>query len=614
MSKNNKRLREAKQANQIQHWSVRKLSIGVVSVMLGTTIFVATGATNVHADQLTGTPQATAQTTDNPSTTSSAAQPVTAPKDDQSTTVFSNDIKQELHIENEPNANINMVQQGSANDKIYNVDDNKDYCGVPSKYSLETYVNSNSVVTVTYSGFQNSSFNGRPIKSAIYTFSDFKACNPNDPWGMALRVHNNINAGFDFYNMENAKVSMRLFYDDAQKDPVIFSDQQKGYLVVSSLNNYRDGGGRHTEFVKVMDNDVKPLTLAGSTISVQKKGNVDYLYSLNDNQYVKWIDQEQKVHQYDQNNPDDYYDWDTHKDGTYIGAALLEVTGPTPAIEFGLDPKGHPGYLWNWARVTTAIPVNVFSSKDESSQVKVQEIIHYVRKDGTKWVSVHDDYKTAPKEVPLSGYLAGDHIKWRGWKVSFNSVTNPKIDGYTTKTEKVPDVDIDVLLSGADTDQPTKAQMAKSFDSYNKEIKLDKDGVYVVEKTVVYTSVPVTPTQANKTIIPASPVIPDKPTKLVIPSKTDKPVTPVKTVEPLTPTTPNDPVQNVSVNITSGSSANSTKAVVQTIAVHNEKQVSQLPQTGNDSTKLGALIGLSFASFAGMLGLAGSDKQRKEDK
>ena len=51
VSKNNRYLKDVLQADKTQHWSLRKLGIGVTSVLLGTTFYLG-GNTVAHADQL----------------------------------------------------------------------------------------------------------------------------------------------------------------------------------------------------------------------------------------------------------------------------------------------------------------------------------------------------------------------------------------------------------------------------------------------------------------------------------------------------------------------------------------------------------------------------------
>lgn len=53
MGKNNVQLREVK-GTIIQHWGLRKLSVGVASVLLGTTAYLSlSNGTVVHADTIT---------------------------------------------------------------------------------------------------------------------------------------------------------------------------------------------------------------------------------------------------------------------------------------------------------------------------------------------------------------------------------------------------------------------------------------------------------------------------------------------------------------------------------------------------------------------------------
>ncbi|WP_295746438.1 GbpC/Spa domain-containing protein [uncultured Limosilactobacillus sp.] len=286
VSKSNARISLFKQSQRVQRWGIRKLGIGVVSVMLGIILLTAVHTDSVSAnsqlatsgehqpsDQTPAAP--TGQLAAHSSAQDSTSDPVAANNDSSTTSqdgskvgegtrVTSHDIHQTLVIHDEPDATVKI--SGSRVGQAP-VDDGNHY-GVPTKSECWTNVQPGSVIKVTYTGLKHSSYDNRPIKSVVYTFSNFEAW-PGSDRPMSLAVFNNVNAGFDIFYVKNVKVAIQLFYDDQQQQPVKFNDQSKGYLVFSSLNNYKDGNGQHIEQVKV--DEGKPLTIVGSKVNLQKR-------------------------------------------------------------------------------------------------------------------------------------------------------------------------------------------------------------------------------------------------------------------------------------------------------------------------------------------------------
>ncbi|MBC8743890.1 YSIRK-type signal peptide-containing protein [Lactobacillus sp. Marseille-P7033] len=74
---------------------------------------------------------------------------------------------------------------------------------------------------------------------------------------------------------------------------------------------------------------------------------------------------------------------------------------------------------------------------------------------------------------------------------------------------------------------------------------------------------------------------------------------------------------NTTLNASAANANSSQLSANNTAATNNngsQQAMKKLPQTGNDSSKLSALAGLSLASLAGIFSFAGRDKKRKADK
>lgn len=384
-------------------------------------------------------------------------------------------MKQNLEIQDELNGTDpekRIKLEGSDNvGKIFHKGD--DHYGVKTDFTLNTNVDKDSVIKVTYTDLEKSKFDGQDIHSATYTFSKFEPCYENQ--GMSLKVHDNINAGFDMYNVKNVKVDVQLFSDYDQKAPIQFSAAKPGYFVVSSLNNYKNehSSGSHVERVRVLNDSAKVLELAGSEVALHEDG---YIYADKDIENIDWYNaKDEKWTNAKKRNGD----WDRNAEGTYVGSALAEVNKSHLEIEFGMDASQNPEYLWNWARLVTVLPKNTFPVPDApedkpgnktKEEKKARIVVNYVGKDGQREIPFDNyQYNSDEQDVIERAYPKDGEFKTVE-VVNFDTVNSPEIKGYTTDTDAV-------TISG------TLDQLDKD-DTISVE---EKDGVYVITKTVYYT-------------------------------------------------------------------------------------------------------------------------------
>ncbi len=489
---------------QVQRFSLRKLGVGVVSVLLGTTFFTVLGANPVQADTQESVKTEQVESAKDESKTEETAEVKAqdvkttdeggkkdadqTEKDDKAaevkedkpveksqSEVFSEDLKQNLEIQDELNGTDpekRIKLEGSDNvGKIFHKGD--DHYGVKTDFTLNTNVDKDSVIKVTYTDLEKSKFDGQDIHSATYTFSKFEPCYENQ--GMSLKVHDNINAGFDMYNVKNVKVDVQLFSDYDQKAPIQFSAAKPGYFVVSSLNNYKNehSSGSHVERVRVLNDSAKVLELAGSEVALHEDG---YIYADKDIENIDWYNaKDEKWTNAKKRNGD----WDRNAEGTYVGSALAEVNKSHLEIEFGMDASQNPEYLWNWARLVTVLPKNTFPVPDApedkpgdktKEEKKARIVVNYVGKDGQREIPFDNyQYNSDEQDVIERAYPKDGEFKTVE-VVNFNTVNSPEIKGYTTDTDAV-------TISG------TLDQLDKD-DTISVE---EKDGVYVITKTVYYT-------------------------------------------------------------------------------------------------------------------------------
>ncbi len=508
VSKNNKYQKELLNSQRVPHFGLRKLGIGVASVLLGTTFYFGGNMANVHADATpaatnnngnatqttnvnsaetnqavalkTGTQTSTAGNSSAPVSQSATAQQATneassvnninttnvasasastasnatstlqinpqqvgkndagslaqsavqdntsqgvmpASTNDQSTPTTSNEYQklQKLSIQQEPDANVSATLDGTAVNVTPATGDNPNVYGNPYKSTVRIPINQDSdVVKITYSGLRNSNFNGKAIKSIVVTFNNFKIDTRNGNTTGSLSLYNNFYAGFWYSGIDNVTATVQLFYDNDQKDQVVFDNSDNGsaaYFVLGSLNNY--SSYHHIEKVRVVNGEALPLP--GSTISVHSNG---WLYADEPNESTAWVNP--------QTGKTETSFWDTYgPDGTYVGAGIDKLSGNTAVVEFSVDAT--PQETYAWATLHTQIPTSVITDKDTSKTVT--ETIHYKYSDGTK---AKDD-KVQSQTVYKTGYFDSTkegQVNWLDWStvpVNFPQVDSPQIAGYT---------------------------------------------------------------------------------------------------------------------------------------------------------------------------------------
>lgn len=225
MAANNRHFKETR---QVQRFGLRKLGVGVVSVLLGVTMFAALGTTKVSADQ--NPAQVEKQTKDQDKADVS--------DNKEETTIEAVDpekMQNDFKITDQPRSGLDVKNSTKHPYK------GQKHNGVRSYYGLKTNVDDKSQVEAIYlnvlPGSQLGTFADKPIQSASYTFSDFTPYDEEKQ--MTLDLANNILAGFDLHNVKNVKLAVKYFYDADQKEQVTFesNDGKKAYLVLNGVNN-----------------------------------------------------------------------------------------------------------------------------------------------------------------------------------------------------------------------------------------------------------------------------------------------------------------------------------------------------------------------------------------
>ena len=425
VSRNNIKHKIENDSKRIPHWSLRKLSIGVASVLLGTTFYFGSGAV-AHADTTnTATPTTTVinpTTTDTNSTgnlsTTGSNQQITTPTTTNSNTENSDNLvrEQQFFLKDEPNAEINVKLNGQDVSPLANSGTTVGGRNIKYKTQIDLQKNNQSqdTVTVTYHNLENSMYNGQHIKSAIYTFKDFNLQLDSGN----LIIANNPYDGFETNNIGDVKIDLQYFYDDEMKNPVNFKSGS-AIIVFASLNNSGTTASPHIEKARAVDGI--PVAFDGSSVKVHEGG---WLYADDGAQSGQWMNP--RTGQLTTGN------WDNIGDGTYFGAGAAKISGTNPTVEFGTDSNGG-SYVWSL--IQTDIPQSVYT---DPKIYTVTETVHYKYSDGK---TAYPDY-TKSLEFQRTGYKdATGKINLDKWvPQSFPAVQIPEINGYTADTTSIPAV------------------------------------------------------------------------------------------------------------------------------------------------------------------------------
>ncbi|MBB1128210.1 MBG domain-containing protein [Limosilactobacillus balticus] len=180
-------------------------------------------------------------------------------------------------------------------------------------------------------------------------------------------------------------------------------------------------------------------------------------------------------------------------------------------------------------------------------------------------------------KVTYSSWQANGSTEWPTYSV-------PEIDGYIASQTIVP-----------------TEMVVPSDQNKNIEIEYAKDNRPSEPIKPVMPITPEQPTNPSQPVTPIQPTEPSVPTKSIVPtSNGDKQVTDDQPK--------NKPVERVIQHVTNQHFAS--RRLVQ-IPIKGKSKANVLPQTGNDQNN-NSLFGFAFATLAGIFGLAGMQKKKRE--
>ena len=276
--------------------------------------------------------------------------------------ITSDEIKQTLYLSKEPQAVVSIKEDKTAVDHIQNENPIFLYDGTQQ----------GTFLTATYTNLKNSYFiqNGQKVRIAkiVRRFSNLKSlvtpttiafwtgtndqhANSEQLKKTALFVCKDPWYGANFRNATAVTVTDE-FYDNLGNK----IDPTGGYYIIGSLNY--TGNADHES---VRGTGVKPMTIAGSSINIQKDGSL----MANSSNEVRLSNNGLTVTSTPGNN-----NWDgtdsSHSDGKYLyyGAGVLKITSSTPSLTFetsGDNPNENIGA--QWFQITTDLLANPIQRK-----------------------------------------------------------------------------------------------------------------------------------------------------------------------------------------------------------------------------------------------------------
>ncbi|UFK69191.1 GbpC/Spa domain-containing protein [Limosilactobacillus reuteri] len=255
------------------------------------------------------------------------------------------DIKNNLQLNHEPNAAVNVKQLVAADATAGN--------GNVLYYKPSTQT-SGDFVQVTYTNLDNSYIidsNGQKQKIAkiVRTFSDlaksasassisFKKGILSNDWrqpnlagddSTALLINTDPANGAMYLNALGITVEDHYYDENGNQ-----IDGDGGYYVLSSINN-NDGFDNHHEHVKAPNNDMSAIAVHGSSVSVQSDG------SLSSNIGNSLQDVHSDGSYSDSNNTSTFNNWDNvSSDYFYFGSGLMQYTSNPGKLRFYTGMSG----------------------------------------------------------------------------------------------------------------------------------------------------------------------------------------------------------------------------------------------------------------------------------
>ena len=258
-------------------------------------------------------------------------------------------------------------------------------------------------VTVTYTNLENSSYQGRPIKAAKYTYQFYRDQHEDGypdpaPWrgNYNLVLYSDPTDGFWYFGSRDSSVivTVKYYYDDAATQPVNL-DSSHAFMTITSLNSlsapYRVEAARPVDIEKNSDGTITTLTPTntGYTLTVEEPDGSNAKSSIEVNQ-GGWLFSPRNNETWPLSRMFGGTIWDSKGPGEYWGSAIARLSGQEPAIEFRVFYSTKP-----WATLSTQIP-HMMTFKNSVSGLKI-----YKTNDVATPRAIHYHLLTLPSNVPV---------------------------------------------------------------------------------------------------------------------------------------------------------------------------------------------------------------------
>ena len=188
---------------------------------------------------------------------------------------LSQTLLQNLTFASEPNAILELETNG--NDVVDKEVGLSDELSVNSK-SIR-FVSGGKIVA-TYSGLENSSYNGRKISKVVYTF---EKVHPENEVELNVLLDPTLGVNFNS-SLPYQDIKMTATFYNENEEPIEFSEENPALIGLSSITTNQigdDGTKFYREVIK--DYNFKFIPITGSSVTEQSDG----IYSVRDNKF-KW--------------------------------------------------------------------------------------------------------------------------------------------------------------------------------------------------------------------------------------------------------------------------------------------------------------------------------------
>ena len=188
---------------------------------------------------------------------------------------LSQTLLQNLTFASEPNAILELETNG--NDVVDKEVGLSDELSVNSK-SIR-FVSGGKIVA-TYSGLENSSYNGKKISKVVYTF---EKVHPENEVELNVLLDPTLGVNFNS-SLPYQDIKMTATFYNENEEPIEFSEENPALIGLSSITTNQigdDGTKFYREVIK--DYNFKFIPITGSSVTEQSDG----IYSMKDNKF-KW--------------------------------------------------------------------------------------------------------------------------------------------------------------------------------------------------------------------------------------------------------------------------------------------------------------------------------------